>query len=178
MYPVLFGLIAATGIRISEALSLRSSDIAEDGLIIRQSKLRKSRLVPLHLTTQQALRAYLSIREALATSHDNLFVLNSGKVLTIEAADYTFRTLVRSIGLTSVPDRPNPRIHDLRHSFAVRSLERCLPDGTAVARHIVALSTYLGHVHVRHTYWYLQATPLLMTQIADAGEALHQGVAL
>ena len=68
-----------------------------------------------------------------------------------------------------------PRIHDLRHSFAVRSLESCR-GREAVARHIVALSTYLGHGHVTDTYWYLEATPILMRQIAEASEVLHQGV--
>jgi integrase len=116
MYPVLFGLIAATGIRISEALALKVSDIAEDGLVIRQSKFRKSRLVLLHSTTQEALRAYLSARAALTTSDDALFVSDSRKVLAISAAEYTFRTLVRSIGLTGAPDRSNPHIHDLRHN--------------------------------------------------------------
>lgn len=69
----------------------------------------------------------------------------------------------------------DPRIHDLRHTFAVRSLEQCRHDRTAVARHIVALSTYLGHAHVTDTYWYLQATPILMSQIAEASEALLMG---
>jgi integrase len=67
------------------------------------------------------------------------------------------------------------RMHDLRHTFAVRSLEQCQNDRDAVARHIVARSTYLGHAHVTDTYWYLQATPILMAQIAEAGEALHLG---
>ena len=69
--------------------------------------------------------------------------------------------------------RPCPRIHDLRHTFAVRSLEQCGHDRYAVARHIAALSTYLGHAHVTDTYWYLQATPVVMKQIAKAGEALY-----
>ena len=73
------------------------------------------------------------------------------------------------------PGQPGPRIHDLRHTFAVRSLEQCPRDREAVARHVVALSTYLGHAHVTDTYWYLHATPILMGQIAEAGEALHRG---
>lgn len=89
-----------------------------------------------------------------------------------------FLRLARSIGLRGKqPGRPGPRIHDLRHTFAVRSLEQCRHDRETVARHVVALSTYLGHAHVTDTYWYLHATPILMEQIAEAGEALHRGYA-
>jgi integrase len=88
-----------------------------------------------------------------------------------------FLRLARSIGLRGKPGRPGPRIHDLRHTFAVRSLEQCRHDRETVARHVVALSTYLGHAHVTDTYWYLHATPILMGQIAEAGEALHRGYA-
>ena len=88
-----------------------------------------------------------------------------------------FLRLTRSIGLRGSADRGGPRIHDLRHTFAVRSLERCPRSAAAVSRHIVGLSTYLGHAHVTDTYWYLQASPVLMTHIADAGEALHRGEA-
>lgn len=86
-----------------------------------------------------------------------------------------FLCVARSIGLRGDLGQAGPRIHDLRHTFAVRSLEQCRHDRDAVGRHIVALSTYLGHAHVTDTYWYLQATPILMRQIAAAGEALHQG---
>jgi integrase len=86
-----------------------------------------------------------------------------------------FLRLARSIGLRGEPGQSGPRIHDLRHTFAVRSLEQCRHDREAVARHIVALSTYLGHAHVTDTYWYLNATPILMGQIAEAGETLHRG---
>lgn len=86
-----------------------------------------------------------------------------------------FLQLTRSVGLRGGPGEPGPRIHDLRHSFAVRSLEQCGTDRKAVARHMVGLSTYLGHAHVTDTYWYLQASPMLMASIAEAGEALHRG---
>jgi integrase len=86
-----------------------------------------------------------------------------------------FLRLARSIGLRGKPGRPGPRIHDLRHTFAVRSLEQCRHDRETVARHVVALSTYLGHAHVTDTYWYLHTTPILMGQIAEAAEALHRG---
>jgi integrase len=86
-----------------------------------------------------------------------------------------FLSLSRSIGLRAGPGHPGPRLHQLRHTFAARSLEQCSGSREAVARHIIALSTYLGHAHVSDTYWYLQATPGLMRQIAQVGEALHQG---
>ena len=175
MYSTLFGLLAATGMRISEALALRLDDVTADGLIIRQTKFQKSRLLPLHDTTQRALDEYLSVRARLGTLDRRTVHLHNGQGASLRycggrlpatgPVDWSERR-ARSAG---------PRIHDLRHTFAVRSLEQCPHDREAVARHVVALSTYLGHAHVTDTYWYLQATPILMGQIAEAGEALHRG---
>ena len=174
MYSTLFGLLAATGMRISEALALRLEDVTADGLIIRQTKFQKSRLLPLHDTTRRALDEYLPVRLRLGTLDHALLVSTSGKAPAYHTVAATFRSIARSIGLRGKPGQPGPRIHDLRHTMAVRSLEQCPHDRDAVARHVVALSTYLGHAHVTDTYWYLQATPILMRQIADAGEALHR----
>ncbi len=176
-YSTLFGLLAATGMRISEALALRLEDFTADGLHIRQTKFQKSRLLPLHDTTRRALDAYLSVRAQLGTLDGALFISTTGKAPAYETVAATFRWLARSIGLRGGAGQPGPRIHDLRHTFAVRSLEQCRYDREAVARHLVALSTYLGHAHVTDTYWYLHATPILMGQIAEAGEALHRGYA-
>jgi integrase len=175
MYSTLFGLLAATGMRISEALALRLEGITADGLIIRQTKFQKSRLLPLHETTRRALDQYLSARVRLGTLDGALLVSTTGKAPSYNTVMAVFLRLARSIGLRGEPGQRGPRIHDLRHTFAVRSLEQCRPDREAVARHIVALSTYLGHAHVTDTYWYLHATPILMGQIAEAGEALHLG---
>lgn len=175
MYATLFGLLAATGLRISEALAMRLEDVTEDGLIIRQTKFHKSRLVPVHPTTQQALDIYRNVREQLRTLDDAFFVSLWGKRLAYVTVDAIFLRLARSIGLRGEPGQRGARMHDLRHTFAVRSLEQCGCDDKAVARHLAALSTYLGHVHATSTYWYLQATPILMEQIANAGEALYQG---
>jgi integrase len=175
MYATLFGLLAATGLRVSEALALRLEDITEDGLIIRQGKFHKSRLVPLHDTTRNALDAYLSARARLGTFDTGLFVSTSGTAPAYSTVVATFLRLARSIGLRGEPGQRGPRIHDLRHTFAVRSLEQCRQTREEVARHIVALSTYLGHAHVTDTYWYLQATPFLMERIAEAGETLYRG---
>lgn len=175
MYVTLFGLLAATGLRISEALALRRSDLTADGLIVRQTKFRKSRLVPLHVTTRRALDAYLSASARVAGAEEAVFISSTGKPPAYNTVKAVFLQMARAIGLRGEPGQRGPRIHDLRHTFAIRSLEQCRNDRTAVARHIVGLSTYLGHAHVSDTYWYLQATPTLMAQIAEAGEALHAG---
>ena len=175
MYSTLFGLIAATGMRISEALALRLEDVTDDGLVVRETKFHKSRLLPLHDTTRRALASYLSVRRRLGTLDGALFISNTSVAPAYPTVVATFLRLVRLIGLRGAPGERGPRIHDLRHSFAVRSLEACRADREAVARHIVALSTYLGHGHVTDTYWYLEATPVLMRQIAQASESLHQG---
>lgn len=174
MYATLFGLLAATGLRVSEALALKFSDITEDGLIIRNTKFKKSRLVPLHETVRRALENYVSVR-SLHQSDDALFISNSGRVREYTGVNLTFLQLARAIGLRGPSGQRGPRIHDLRHTFAVRSLEQCGRDRDDVARHMIALSTYLGHTHIRHTYWYLETTPLLMKQIAEATEALCLG---
>jgi len=174
-YVMLFGLLAATGMRISEALALRLGDLTDDGLIVRKTKFKKSRLLPLHPTTRKELDEYLAIRRRLATPNDALFIANTGGPPSYDTAAAVFRGLARQIGIRGGRGQPGPRIHDLRHSFAVRSLEACPCDRNAVSRHILALSTYLGHAHVTDTYWYLQATPILMAQIGAAGEALHCG---
>jgi integrase len=175
MYTTLFGLVAATGMRISEALAMRLEDVTEDGLIIRQTKFHKSRLVPLHPTTQRALDAYINVRKQSGVLDGSLFVSLLGKRLAYTTVVAIFLRLARSIGLRGEPGQRGARIHDMRHTFAVRSLEQCGHDDNTVSRHLAALSTYLGHVHATSTYWYLQATPALMEQIANAGEALHQG---
>jgi len=178
MYTTLFGLLVATGLRIGEALALRMSDISEDGLIIRNTKCRKNRLVPLHETTRQALDAYMVIRKRYKTSDDSIFILRTGHAPVHETVRTTFLQLAVSVGLREkLSGRHGPRIHDLRHTFAVRSLEQCGHSRDEVTRHMAALGTYLGHTLAVSTYWYLEATPILMKQIAEAAEGMHQGVA-
>ena len=175
LYTTLLGLIAATGMRIAEALALQLDDVTADGLVIRETKFQKSRLLPLHATVRQALDRYLIDRRKLSTADRALFISAGGRSLPYNTVRNVFLQLLDRIGLRGAHSGRDPRIHDLRHSFAVRSLEQCSHDRSAVARHIVALSTYLGHAHVTDTYWYLQATPVLMGQIAEAGEALLVG---
>jgi integrase len=175
MYATLFGLLGATGMRISEALALRLDDLGADGLLVRQSKFQKSRLLPLHPTTRHALNTYLMDHVKHTNIERTLFVSTAGRPLSYGTVRSVFLKLLAQTDLEGVAQYGNPRIHDLRHTFAVRSLEQCKHERDAVARHIIALSTYLGHAHVTDTYWYLQATPSLMTQIAVAGETLLMG---
>lgn len=174
-YSTLFTLLAVTGLRISEALALEVDDITDDGLLVRATKFKKDRLVPVHPSTRQALERYLRSRACVPTTSATLFISARGTALCYSTVITTFLSLMRSVGLREKSGKGGPRIHDLRHTFAVRSLERCAGGTEAVARHATALSTYLGHAHISDTYWYLQATPLLMGQIAKAGENLYRG---
>ena len=176
-FATLFGLLAATGMRISEALALRLSDITDDGLVIEKTKFKKSRLIPLHPSTRHALDSCLAVRLRTVTECDALLIGNTGEAVAYSTVIAVFLRSTRAIGLRGSSGRGGPRIHDLRHTFAVRCLEHCPRGAVAVSRHIVGLSTYLGHAHVTDTYWYLQASPALMTHIADAGEALQRGEA-
>ena len=171
-YATLFGLIASTGLRISEALNIRLSDVQPDGvLLIRRGKGGKSRVIPLHSTVATAVNAYLASRLNVSATDDHLFLSASRRRIGRSMADYTFRRLVLHAGITQTVTRPC-RIHDLRHTFATRSLEKCPTRREDVAAHFVALATYLGHVDITHTYWYLEATPELMTDISASAEAL------
>jgi integrase len=172
MYVMLLGLIAATGLRISEALALQLKDITSAGLVVLQTKFRKSRLVPLHDTTLRALDRYLAARSKLAGADSSVFLSERGTRVAYPTAIATFLSLVRRLGIHPGPGKRGPRIHDLRHTFAVRSLEQCSGDRRAVDRHMLALSTYLGHAHLVDTYWYLQATPTLLADVAVQSEAL------
>lgn len=172
LYAMLFGLIAATGLRVSEALSLRLDDVLHDGVMyIRDTKFRKSRLVPLHATVVKALERYLEVRRQRAGESDWLFPSVHHRQMCPTTVNYTFRCILRRAGIAPGRSR-QPRIHDLRHTFATRVLEQCGAERSAVARHFVALSTYLGHADIRNTYWYLQATPEMMANIASAAEML------
>jgi integrase len=174
-YYTLFGPLAATGLRISEARRLVLTDLTPDGLVIRTTKFRKSRLVPLHETTAAALARYLEQRRAIGGADDHLFISTRGHALTYAMVNGTFHFLLRCVTRRAPRGQGAPRIHGLRHQFAVRALERCTGGREQIARHVLALSTYLGHAHVADTYWYLQATPHLMTGIADACEAFLDG---
>lgn len=175
-YTTLFGLLAATGLRVSEALALRLDDLTRDGLLIRETKFHKSRLVPMHPTTQAALERYLDQRCHLAGRSDHIFISLRGNGLAYPAVRKTFLQLARDVALPPRPANRKPRIHEFRHTFAVRVLETS-PEESGMGRHMRALSTYLGHASFAGTYWYLQATPRLLHGIADACETfIEEGV--
>lgn len=168
----LFGLIATTGLRISEALALTPEDITRDGLIVRQGKYRKSRMIALHPSTRLALDHYLVARRRERTLDGHLFVIANGKPPSIDCADKTFRRLAVQTGIREPDATHGPTPHSLRHSFAVRSLESLEP-GEDPNRHMLALATHLGHVRISSTYWYLESTPVLLRGIAEAAEQTH-----
>lgn len=176
-YHFMFGLMAVTGLRRSEAVGLRLGDITPDGLLVRETKFRKSRLLPLHESTWRALERYLQLRSRTGSGEDHLFVLATGRPPRPESVTNTFACLAIRLGLRHRTGTGcGVRLHDLRHSFAVRALERASATSRSdVGRHMLALSTYLGHANLASTYWYLEATPALMRQVALATEQRYDG---
>jgi integrase len=143
--------------------------------VIRCSKFRKSRLVPLHETARAGLERYLQRRCPYAPAETHVFVSLRRKPLLLSDVEVAFRIAARACGLPNRPARDRPTPHSLRHTFAVRALQAC-PDGRdAITQHMLALSTYLGHAKVADTYWYLEAVPELMTDIADRCERFVMG---
>ena len=174
-YRTLFALLACTGLRVSEALHLRFEDLGPDGLVIRQTKFRKTRLVPLQDTARAGLERYLERRRPYAPFDDHVFVSLRRKPLLLHDVETAFQTAVRQLGLPRGAGRARPTPHSLRHAFAVRALRTC-PDGRDnITKHMVALSTYLGHSKVADTYWYLEAVPELMQAVADQCERFVTG---
>jgi integrase/recombinase XerD len=163
-HQTLFGLLAVTGMRLGEAVGLGRDDVDVDtGVVtIRHAKLDRSRLVPLHPTSTKALRDYAAERDRLCPRpRSRAFFLSSVSTsLTRSGVDKTFRQITTAIGVRTA--MVHPRVHDLRHGFAVDTLLRWHRAGVDVDEHIAVLSTYLGHVAPADTYWYLSATPELM----------------
>lgn len=169
----MIGLLAATGLRVSEALGLDLDDVTEAGLVIRETKFRKSRLVPLHPSAGVALEGYIQRRRLVpGVAANALFLGDHGRRPSYTSLYALFLRIARETGLRDSTGEKGPRLHDLRHTFAVRSLEACGGGRRAISRHMLALATYLGHADPSHTWWYLRATPTLMQHIADAGETL------
>ncbi len=182
-YQTLFGLLASTGLRVGEALRLRVGqvDLQRGILRIEQTKFKKSRLVPLHPTTNRALKNYAAARGRLWGHEEcrSFFVGRYGTALSYWGALDAFRTILRDLGWQrGNGDWPRPRIHDLRHTFACRCLLRWSRNGENVPHRMSALSTYLGHTCVTKTYWYLTATPELLAIAASRFEQFatrHEG---
>lgn len=174
-YSTLFGLLAATGMRVSEARALRLDDITTDGLRVRESKFKKSRLLPLHETAWAALERYLDRRRRVAGNCPYLFVTRRHDHLSRTVVTQTFHQVLQAAGIPSKPDKPRPRLTDLRHTFATRALETCPDDRDHVGQHMLALTTYMGHTCVASTYWYLESVPELMSDIARRCETFIYG---
>lgn len=170
VFHCLFGLLAVTGLRISEALdlALEDVDLEREVLTIRAPKLGRTRLVPIHASTAAVLSEYLQMREAFLRQHGcsstYVFVSNRGTRLDGGRVHRAFYALSRRTGLREVGARTGPRLHDLRHRMAVVTLTRWYASGEEPERRMPVLSTYLGHVCVTGTYWYLSGEPALMAQ--------------
>jgi integrase len=163
-YSTLFGLLAVTGMRVSEPVGLDRDDVdlTRGILTVRRTKFGKTRMLPLHASTLEALRRYVDRRDRLFPKTRSFFVSERGTRLTVWSVEKTFVLLSRQIGLRSPEDSYGPRLHDLRHRFAVQTLLRWYRTDIDVERHLPELSAYLGHVHVADTYWYISAVPELL----------------
>ena len=188
-YTTLFGLIASTGLRISEALNLNDSDVdLDDGVLtIRQTKFGKSRQLPLHQSAIGPLATYLALRRqhVRPTANTSFFVSSRGarrgEPLGDRQAHRMFVQLREQLGWVDRGGHGQPRIHDLRHSFAVRRLILWHEQGADLHQRMLALSTYMGHVKISNTYWYLSGVPELMAlagarfeRFADMGECDYE----
>jgi integrase/recombinase XerD len=165
-YCTLLGLLAVTGMRVSESIALnrRDVDLLRGILTIRLTKFGKSRLIPVHLSTVEKLTEYSRLRDRLFSSprSPSFFVSEKGMRLTHWTVRRTFVKLSREIGLRAPHDSHGPRLHDLRHTFAVKTLLRWYQKGTDIECHMPKLATFLGHTHVNDTYWYISAVPELL----------------
>ena len=175
-YVTLIGLLAATGMRVGEAIALDRADIDWPNklLVVRDSKFRKSREIPIHPTTIEALRTYARTRDQVFPSlrTPSFFVSQAGTRLIYNNVHANFLTLVRRAGLSERRPR-RPRIHDLRHTFALNTLLSWYKAGVNVESRLPLLSTYLGHVCPTNTYWYLTATPELLRLAAERRESVR-----
>lgn len=173
-YSTLFGLIASTGMRRGEAIALDRDDIdwGQGLLVIRKSKFGKSRELPLHGTTIDALRTYAQLRDHFCArpKAPSFFVSLAGTRLLDHRVHMIFHRLVRRVGIKARSARCRPRIHDLRHTFAVRTMLHWYRAGVDVESKLPLLSTYLGHFDPTTTYWYLSAAPELLSLAARRAE--------
>jgi len=179
-YATLFGLLAATGLRLSEALSLTRTEVDLTGgiLTLTQTKFHRARLVPLHASTTEALTQYAHLRDRAIPCPLNkaaFFLSTRGTQLDLGTVDYTFARLRRQLGWRARGQHPSPRLHDLRHTFICHRLLEWYRQGVDIDRSILSLSTYVGHTQVTDTYWYITAIPELMAIAAQRFEQLALG---
>jgi integrase len=172
-YRTFFGLLASTGLRCGEAIALRREhvDLREGRLLVVKAKLGKTRALPMHPTTVEALRAYARRRDTTfkkGRESDAFFLSRRGTALSYQRVAATFQALRRRLGWRG---DPMPRVHDIRHTFAVRNLLRWCEAGEDVDGKIISLTAYLGHVNPTSTYWYFSAIPELMAIAGQRFEA-------
>jgi len=166
------GLLASSGLRASEALNLTVTDVLLDldppRLQIRKTKFHKSRLVPIHQTVANKLRPYAELRHYLNYDglSDSFFVSEQGSPVRYKALNDAFQKLVRGLGIEAKDGSRRPSLHSLRHGFAVNRLRAWYQQGIDVRAHLPQLSVYLGHLEPAQTYWYLSATPELLSEAA------------
>jgi integrase len=179
-YATLFGLLAATGLRLSEAVHLLDRDVdLKAGLLqVRQTKFAKSRRVPVHPTTLAALRRYVTLRDReVATTEDAPFFVGTrgrrhGCMPSLRQVERVFQQLREQLGWVNRGAHATPRVHDLRHTFVVQRILRWQEEGVDIDQQMLALSTYVGHANVTNTYWYLSAVPELLARAAAQFEPL------
>jgi integrase len=178
----IFGLLSATGLRISEATALQRQDVdLQRGILhIRHTKFGKSRLVPLHSSATRALQRYVRRRDQDPSSAATaaFFVFDRGEPARTRNLQYAFRRVRCQLAWRARGGHPAPRIHDIRHTFVCHRLQRWYEENTDIDCNILALSTYIGHAKVTDTYWYVTATPELMAVAARRLEPLASGGAL
>jgi len=178
-YLTLFGLIAATGLRRSEALNLSFNDVNLTcaTITVRLTKYRKSRTLPIHDSVVSALASYNQACDGLRCADPNFpfFITPAGNALPARTVEGVFRQLVTTIECQPRGDHPAPRIHDLRHTFAVRRLQTWREQHQCIDQALFWLCTYLGHAKISDTYWYLTGVPELMGSIGDRLEQFTVG---
>lgn len=175
----LFGLLAVTGMRVSEALALDGGDVdlEQAVLTLRMTKGNKARLIPLHSSTVVALRQYASMRDSIYPKRPttSFFVWEKGNRLIYDSVNRWFLLVACQAGLRRPGDRSGPRVHDLRHYFAIHTLLNWYGSNADVEARLPELATYLGHVHVRDSYWYLSAVPQLLNLATRRWERAEKG---
>ena len=173
-FEAFFGLISATGLRVSEAIKLRCADVdlGSRCLTVRMTKFSKSRHVPFHPTVAAALADYVAVRDRFLPreQEDAFFVSTPTRSLKSRAVHWTFQRLRNEAGIVARGAYPDVRIHDLRHTFICRRIQRWQAEGADIDNAIAALSTYVGHTKVSDTYWYLTGIPDLMAIAGDRFE--------
>lgn len=171
-YVAFFSLLACTGLRLSEAcrLAVEDVDLNAGVITVGEGKFRKARLVPLHPSTTEALARYAAERDACCDGPGWFFRTERSPALQKDTVEKTFGRIRQRLGWSANGRTRQPRIHDLRHRFAVRRLLGWYEEGATLERKLLALSLYLGHAHVTDTYWYLTGVPELMAIAAERFE--------